>query len=158
MKALTVRPPWPWAIAAGEKLIENRGPGALRWRPQHDLVIHAGASWSYRGGGDDRVREAWARHHDVGLVGKLTPESAGMVRSAFVCVVDLVDVHPGSGCCEPWGEREYQLADGTQMKRITHLVLDNVRPLSPPVRWRRGWLGLWTIPKDGEVDVRRALA
>lgn len=151
MKALTVRQPWAWAIARGGKLIENRSPGAVSWQPRLNLAIHAGSSWSKRGATDDRVKLAWFEQYR-GLA--LSPESEPRLRGGIIlAVVDLVDVHPDAFCCRPWGESEYAHASGAQVRDVTHLVLENVRPCVPPVEYRRGMLGLWTVPESVEREV-----
>ena len=42
MKALSIRPPWPWLIIRGLKPVENRG-----WKSSYrgPLLIHAATSW-----------------------------------------------------------------------------------------------------------------
>jgi hypothetical protein len=50
---------------------------------------------------------------------------------ALVAVADLVDCHPDTGCCRPWGE-----------PGAYHLVLAHVRRLRRPIP-ARGQLGLW---------------
>lgn len=164
MKALTVRQPWAWAIARGGKHVENRSPAmAQRLRGvRGDLLIHAGAAWSTRGQGDERVRDAWYRNvpgpnglnRPVTVAGLLVhdtmsrPDPGHRIEfGAFVAVVELVDVHPDADCCRPWGESEYHHADGHLVHGVTHLVFDNVRPIdvSPCLPGR---LGLWNVPPD----------
>lgn len=150
MKGLTVRQPWAWAIAAGDKTVENRGRGAQHWQPQINVAIHAGKAWSHRGAGEWLI---W------GALGRSTvlPDDDEFVRSAIIAVVDVLDVHPWSDCCKPWGEKTYRHADGSMVQTVTHLVLDNVRRLERPVLFTRGQLGLWTVPPDVEQTVRRSL-
>lgn len=147
MKALTVRQPWAWAIAAGYKPIENRSPGAIHWQPMMNLVIHAGIAWSARGAADRRVRAAWGDEHAGSLMTPvLHPLELG--DSLALCVVDVVDVHrEHGGCCEPWGERVYANSKGALVTGVVHLVLDHVRCLRQPVDLYPGKLGLWTVPE-----------
>lgn len=128
MKALTVKQPWAWAIATGEKTVENRSRNT-----QHRglVAIHAGLAWSARGGSDARIVEL-ARTHGQPLAGD-TYE-----RGAIIAIANIVDAHPESGCCAPWGDREY---DG---KPVWHWVLEDAKPLDRPFPCR-GALGLWTV-------------
>ena len=137
-RALTVRPPWSWAIIHGGKLVENRSQGAVGWRYRGRLWIHAAKGWSGRGATDPRVVEAVLRQHPPG---SLQPEwHPGHVIGS----VELVDVHPASGCCEPWGEETYPPAnpEARPPGRVTHLILENPVPLEVPIP-ARGRLGLW---------------
>ena len=56
-------------------------------------------------------------------------------------------VHPDAGCCKPWGESAYVEHGGRERRRITHLILENPRPLAEPIPCK-GALGLWTPPAD----------
>lgn len=121
-----------------------------------DLAIHAGATWSKRGASDPRVAVRWiTRYAPLAL----SPEShSKLLGSQFLALVDLVDVHPDSGCCRPWGESEYAHANGASVRNVTHLVLDNVRVLEPSVLWTKGRLGLWTVPDGVEAKIRARVA
>lgn len=145
MKALTVQQPWAWAIIHGGKNIENR---STLWRYRGPLAIHAGMRISDRGQQSDLVRGAWSAQ---GLPTKLAErlDRYGYVAvptGAVIGVVDLVDAHPASGCCTPWGEESYVEHDGGRRVDVVHYVIENPRPIHP-VPWR-GALGLWTIPDD----------
>lgn len=131
MKAITVRQPWAWAIASGEKLVENRSRGTTYRGP---LAIHAGAAWSVRGEQDPRVKA-------LPVVRPWSPTT----RSAVIAVAELVDSHPDAQCCRPWGESEYSEAGGRTIATVHHLVLEDVRPLAVPLA-AGGALGLWTVP------------
>lgn len=146
MKALTVQQPWAWAIVHGGKLIENR---TQLWSYRGPLAIHAGARWSDRGDGSDLVHAAFHEAHPQfrsGVrCGKLPRWPFAM--GAIVGVAELVDAHPDAGCCKPWGESAYVEHGGRERRRITHLVLENPRPLPEPIPCK-GALGLWTPPAD----------
>lgn len=167
--AITVKPPWSWGIAMGAidperaKLIENRGIGYTRFKYRGPVLIHAGAAWSPRGATDLRMRNLWAGHDLIDIeVGAppipTPPRSRGRIVNsgpelgappwqrldamALIAHAELVDIHPGRGCCHPWGEDSYQAADGRHVAEVAHLVLEDVQLVSPPVGIG-GQLGLW---------------
>lgn len=133
VRAITVKQPWAWAIAAGHKLVENRSQGT-RYRGL--LLIHAGKGWSARGADDPRI------------AGVRTPGPwRDLAYGSVLAVARLVDSHPDAGCCRPWGESEYSEAGGRVRTVVHHLVLEDVRALEQPVP-ARGALGLWRPPGD----------
>lgn len=75
----------------------------------------------------------------------------------MIAVAEIVDAHPAAGCCEPWGEETYVNASGRFETDVTHLVLEDIRPLRRPV-FTRGSLGLWTPPYEVAVEIDLALA
>lgn len=134
MKGLTVKQPWAWAIVNGGKTVENR---KQVWSYRGPLAIHAGRTWSDRGAVSDLVHHAWAQHGLNGGVQAGLLQRHWFPHSSVIGVVDLVDCHVADGCCGPWGES----GEG----RITHLVLENPRPVAPiPCS---GALGLWSVPE-----------
>jgi hypothetical protein len=140
VKALTIRQPYAWAVARGDKLVENRTrPVSFRG----DVAIHAGAAW-YRGAErDPNVIDLWRLYF-----GSARPDAADLAAQGWwrcvICVADLYDSHaPEPGCCaSPWAD------PGAG----AHLLLRDVRRLE---RWApaRGALGLWTLPDDVERAV-----
>lgn len=157
MKALTVRQPWAWAIFNG-KPIENR---TQMWKHRGPLLIHAGARISERGLRSPLVRNAYAwaetSNYDV-------DECDDWELGAIIGMVDLVDVHHavdrsivGLGpmtppCCDSlWAE-----FIGASPRPITHLVLENPRPIEPV--YTPGRLGLWEPKPDVVREVERRLA
>ena len=156
MKALTVQQPWAWAIFHG-KNVENR---TQQWRYRGPLAIHAGARWSEHGCTDERVLRAYTKYlgfehwegqwggHTYGAIEPDFDTDRELINlSAIIGVVDLVDSHPDAGCCRPWGESAYAEHGGRERRAVTHLVLENPRPLTEPIPCR-GALGLWTPPAD----------
>lgn len=137
MPALTIKPPWAYAIFHLGKTVENRTWRPLgRWRHYRGpLLLHAGVGLD-RAARDPRTGERF-------------PEVAYQVRGALVGVVVLTGAHPpgilapsgdpDTGCspvqgglCTPWGQDD-----------AFHWVL------ASPVKFRRpvycaGALGLWT--------------
>jgi hypothetical protein len=132
MKALTVRPPWSWAIARGHKAIENRSWSTTYRGP---LAIHAAAKWD--DAGEDALRYVVGRIRIDG--GELPPNlRADLPYSGTGCVVAIVDLvaictraRREQDCdCGPWAEpwqAHWHLAN----PRLHHV---------PDVR---GQLGLW---------------
>lgn len=132
MKALTVRPPWAWAIAVGAKPVENR-----TWSTRHrgQVAVHAAARSDL--GADDGLPDlVWDAYRDrFPLPPKWpTPEQAAeydarwagpagvawKTRSAVLAVADLTgicaeSVNAAGPCdCGPWavpGRWHWQLAD-----------------------------------------------
>ncbi len=144
MRALTVQQPWAWAIFNG-KDIENR---TQQWGYRGPLAIHAGNRWSERGGESQLIDAAWqAATEGAGAAEYGRQSTAWVARGAILGVVDLVDVHPSSGCCAPWGESSYVEHGGRERRQIVHLVLENPRMLAEPIPCR-GALGLWTPAAD----------
>ena len=143
MKALTVQQPWAWSIIHGGKLIENR---TQQWSYRGPLAIHAGMRDSNRGFTSPIVAGA-VRSTDDGGPDHCGRWRRGLTYGAILGVVDLVDCHPNAGCCTPWGEAGYTEHRGRIRTHITHLVLENPRPLADPIPCR-GQLGLWTPPAD----------
>lgn len=148
MRCLTVQQPWAWAIFHG-KLVENR---TQLWGYRGTLAIHAGSRWSDRGGDSRLIRDAF-REAAPDYKGPYIPEwlfkerMPGVVSSAIIGLVDLVDCHPEAGCCAPWGESSYVEHGGRERRRVTHLVLESPRELPEPIPCR-GALGLWNPPAD----------
>lgn len=147
IKAITVKQPWAWAIFNG-KNIENR---TACWTYRGPLVIHAGLRASERGMADPRVRAAMLAGgydpRDYRWDPRESGAGPGMEYGAVIGVVDLVDCHPDSACCRPWGESAYVEQGGRERRCVTHLVLENPRLFDEPIACR-GALGLWTPPSD----------
>jgi hypothetical protein len=156
VKAITIRQPWAWCVAAGHKPVENR-TRAVSYRG--DVAVHAGLRWSAEGQRDPRVRGAWtaarlanpARNYQLG---RLRPESPAFTFGAVLAVAELADCHPATdGCCTSlW-------ADPPRAGlRVHHLVLANLRPLRAPVPAAGRQPVPWTLPAEAENAVRAALA
>lgn len=152
IRALTVKPPWSWAIAHGRKTIENRS-----WATQYrgPIAIHAGKAWDGDGESSPHVQSAWRRfvaelppmkcHH-----GPLRRESLWMHSGAVVAVADLVDV-----CTVQGGHTSCDCGQWAAPFQC-HWRLDNVRPLAEPVS-AKGALSLWRLPDDVDAAVRAQL-
>jgi hypothetical protein len=118
MKALTVRPPWAWAILHAGKAVENRGK---RTNHRGPLVIHAG-----------RVVVALERFP----TGVAVPPEAIRVTGALVGLVELIDCRPVADLGDnPWASGPWCW------------VLANPRPLSEPIPFA-GMVGLFDVPDD----------
>lgn len=152
MRALTVQQPWAWAIIHGGKDIENR---TQLWKYRGPLAIHAGARLSERG--CELVPDLLDQADQPDLLAQYA--ATELVYGAIIGTVQLVDVHPAQGywtrdnewrlgCCDdtPWAETGYTEHGGRQRRDITHLVLEDPRPVDPiPCKGR---LGLWTPDQD----------
>ncbi|MCV7208358.1 ASCH domain-containing protein [Mycolicibacterium canariasense] len=144
MRALTVQQPWASAIIHAGKTIENR---TQLWAYRGPLAIHAGRLWSDRGENSTVLRDAFRALYPAWNGGKLPRWSFPM--GVIIGVVDLVDVHRATDCCTPWGQYGISYAEPGQRRprQVTHLVLENPRPLPEPIPCR-GALGLWTPTVD----------
>lgn len=179
--ALSVRPPWSWAIAHGPKDVENRTGGVALWRralAAEGLLIHASAGWSRRGA--QRVAPEWwgkAGHapatltEDWGATPLPSPDRvAGMLvhrsiampdpqlrihHAAVVAACQVVDVHQAEPqCCpSPWAELHYTDAGGQLRRDVVHLVLANRRALPHDGIPAKGRLGLWRPDPELLADV-----
>ena len=129
MHVLTVQQPWAWAIALGQKDVENRS-----WNTHYrgPVAIHAGKMV-------DAVAYEFAPMHrllsECGIPVPRVPYT--LERGAIVAVVDLVDVVPDSK--SEWA-----------MPGFHHWVLEKARRLTKPIPYRGG-LGLLRLA-DGAVE------
>jgi hypothetical protein len=145
VKALTVRQPWAWAIAAGHKDVENR-----TWQTSYRglLAIHAGRTWAPA----EEKRACRELLEDPGVVepGCYVPDRHLLAEGAIVAVVNLVGIcslGDSARCrCSGWG------AIGQH-----HWRLRNVEALAEPIPWR-GAQGLWEIDLPGYEPVDRERA
>jgi len=101
MRALSIRQPWAWAIAAGLKRIENR-----TWRVSYrgPLAIHAA-----------RLQETSAYPRCERLAGRPVPRHLAL--GAVIAVAQLVDIVRRTD--DPWAEGPWCW------------VLDDVQPICP---------------------------
>jgi hypothetical protein len=132
LRVLSVRRPWANLIVAGHKTIENRSwTTGYRGR----LVIHAGRTW---------VPTAAELSRGMGITEFAT---AAASPGGYLGTVEVLDVHPATGCCDPWGFQD----PGT-----FHWVLGDARPFDIPIPGP-GRLGLHRAP-DHLLDVVTASA
>lgn len=143
LRAITLRPEWAAAVAAGAKTVENRAVN-IRWRGE--IAIHAGVTSDPDASRDSRL---------IALLG----DRPNVPHGAIVAVADLVGCHqaeqpddPSLTCCEPWGMRVYR------DKPAWHLMLADIRRLPVPVPCR-GYLHIgWWVKDHVEATVRAQLA
>jgi hypothetical protein len=121
-RALSVRRPWANLIFAG-KTVENR-----TWVTEHrgEIVVHAAQAWAPSGA---------TLAAELGIAGFDDPHRC---PSGYLGTVRVVDVHPATGCCAPWGQHE----PGTY-----HWVLADPCLFDEPVPGR-GQLSLYWLPAD----------
>ncbi len=142
LRAITVRPPYSWAIAVGAKTTENRGR-EVYW--DGEFAVHAGAATHPDGERDSRILNLLNVHG-----------TQDFARGAILAVAELVDCHQAAAdgfdpCCSPWGMHTYN------GRPAWHLGLANIRRLAVPVPCR-GQLSVgWRVPADIEAAVRRQL-
>lgn len=119
MKALVVRQPWAWAIASGQKTIENR-----TWPTPYrgPLLIVAGLSKASLKEGRDLIR---------GL-----PSDSDLLFGFAIATVNLVRCVPLSQCPES------RFAEGPWC-----WILEEVRAVAEPFRVK-GQLGLFNVPMN----------
>ncbi len=88
MKALSIRQPWAWLIAAGEKPVENRS-----WTHPHrgPLLIHASLSF-------DDAGYKWVKRHFPRL---RMPTPSKYALGAIIGTVDMAGC-VGSECRSVW--------------------------------------------------------
>jgi hypothetical protein len=127
IRALTIKQPWAFLIAAGIKDVENR-----TWAPRQfpgALLIHAGAGFDRMALLRPEVRTE--------LEAQSWPEWP-LPAGAVIAVAGTVKAHRDSigGHCDPWGEDD-----------CWHWELSNVRLLPEPVP-AKGRLGLWRPDED----------
>lgn len=161
-RLLTVREPWASAIIYGEKDVENRSQGFPK-KFRGPLWIHTSKSYSERGRRDERILETFPKGTRRGYAVRHVPAYGGIAPwpflSGFVIgLVDVVDIHPASGCCAPWGEETYPPAnpEGRPPGTVTHLRLENRRDLGRPIP-ARGALGIWRADADLDFELELAL-
>ncbi len=131
------------AIAALGKRIENRTWGTSYRGP---IAIHAGASIMPPG------HPFWRFAPYRTALAEATASQRDWLdhRGVIVALADLVDVHEcaSPACCAPWGE---------SAEFSVHWVLENVRPLSTPVKLRGG-LGLRHVDEVTQLAILREAA
>lgn len=136
MRVLTVRQPWAWSIALGEKDVENR-----TWNTHYrgPIAIHAAASV------DDEAYLFPAVHRMLAEAG-IRPRDveSTLVRGAIVAVADLTDVVTDSE--SSWA-----------MPGAYHWLLANTRRLTKPIQYR-GALGLNRVPDAITLLIESELA
>lgn len=111
--------------------------------PRHDIENRA-QLWSYRGplaihAATDGPTAAATRRSStrpgIPRSPNCTVAEYGQIsrlwtaRGEILGVVDLVDVHPDTGCHAPWGESSYVEHGGRERRRIIHLT-----SRTPPAR------------------------
>ena len=127
-RALTVRQPWAFAIAAGAKDVENRS-----WSSSHRgwLAIHASST----------LADAGEDAHCAQLLvaaGVAPPATTQLARSAVVAVVFVRDILPP----------EQPLDSDWAQRGCFHWLLRDARPLALPVPCA-GQKNIWAL--SGEV-------
>jgi hypothetical protein len=115
LRALSIRPPWAWAIAHAGEHIENRS-----WTTKYrgPLAIHASLSF-----------KDWELELLENILGRRIDPSR-FVTGAIVATARLADVVPLGRCSSRWAVGPFCW------------VLRDIRPLARPI-YVTGSLGLW---------------
>ncbi len=115
LRALTLRPPWAWAIIRARKRIENR-----TWTTHYrgPLAIHSSS------------KLALADVHRLERILGRRIDPSRLVRGAIMATANLVDIVPTERCRGRWVSGPYCW------------VLRDVRPLKSPI-YVTGALQLW---------------
>lgn len=150
MNAVTLYPPWPWAITHGEKRIENRG-----WAPSEpslvrgdELAIHAAARQRF----DDEAVGYFEELQGQGLGGFREPvPHEGFAASAVVAVVRYWGFI--TKCPSPESSQGVWWVPGTKCG----WVFDEMTCLPSPVACR-GRQKRWQVPLEVEELVEEQMA
>ncbi|ALJ98716.1 ASCH domain-containing protein [Burkholderia thailandensis] len=126
MKALSVRQPWAWLLAAGHKNIENR-----TWVTSYrgPLLIHASKGMTHQ-----EYEDCMAFAIRAGLRAYF-PRREDLERGGIVGVVDLVACFESNGRLSPW-----------HIEGCYGFAVSNARQL--PFIPYTGRLGIFDVPDD----------
>jgi hypothetical protein len=149
LRALTVRPPWSWALLHG-KDVENRSWGPPPWL--REFALHAGSRSRWDPDGEDSplVRRAW---HDywapLGDVPPLNRRTEHVTFGAITALATLGDrTHDARGtrgcACSRWAAAD-----------SWHWMPERITALAEPIPCA-GHLGLWPVTGEAENAVRAA--
>lgn len=164
MRALTLRQPWPWAIAEQGKNVENR-PWRTRYRGL--LAIHAGRALD---GDVNEIADAMldqmaaralrAIAAECTLAQRITDRAKHMRLSRIHAVAELAGCHHSDECMLPASAVIPGTWTGCSRWAVRgqwHFELRNVHALAEPVPCHPGKLGLWRLPDEVESAVRAQL-
>lgn len=128
MKALSIRPPWVYAIFHLGKAVENRGDHALGWRKYRGpLVIHASKTWDQKG--YEFLTE---------YMGEYVPSRELHVFGALQGIVNFTGIITSREELETPEDRRWFSGD-------VGLVFEDPREFKTPIPWR-GQLGIFDVP------------
>ena len=134
MKAISIRPPWAWAILNAKKDIENR-----TWRTKILGTVAVHASQTMR---RSEYAEALRKIKTVSPRVKVPPYES-MSRGAIIGVVDIVG-------CEPTTKSKWHA------RGHYGFLLANPRALRRPVPCK-GSLSFWEVPENIAKRISREL-
>lgn len=157
--ALTVRPPWSWALLHG-KTVENRS-----WEMTYrgPLWLHAGSRsrWDPAGADSPLVQEAWLKVTGFPDVPHGTAKDIGLHRNsdripfgAITALLEVTGCHHDAECGQP--EKGKWTCSPWSAFGQFHIEVRVIQELPEPVPCR-GMLGLWRLPGDVEAQVRKQL-
>jgi hypothetical protein len=134
MKAISIRPPWAWAILHAGKDIENR-----TWKTnlRGTVAVHASRAMS-RPDYESAAKEI----RKIAPRAKMPPFDA-MVRGAIVGLVEIVD-------CEKRTKSKWHIP------KHYGFLLAKPRALPKSISWK-GRLGFWDVPDKIAQSIARQL-
>ena len=151
MLALTLKHPWPFAVARLGKDVENR-----TWRPRglsvgQWFIIHGGAQPTSKGQAVAIYQEA------VLLIAEHGRISAFREHSATDILDDVLDCSGVVAACKFGGVVTDPASGGDWFEGPIGWRLTDVFVLPEPIACK-GAQGLWTLPDDVRAEVRRQYA
>lgn len=164
--ALTVRPPWSWALLR-DKPVENRS-----WEMKYrgPLWLHSGARsrWDPDGAASPLVRQAWDRYLREEVPGwpglpvsdvELGRRTTLMAFGAVTALIEVTGCHHSGECMLPPASESPRTRSGCSPWAVRgqwHIERRVLSVLPEPVPCK-GALGLWPLPEDVEKNVRAQL-
>jgi hypothetical protein len=134
MKAISVRPPWAWAILHANKDVENR---TWKTNMRGTIAIHASRTMNRS------YYEAAAKEIKKAAPNAKVPPYETMVQGAIIGLVDVVG-------CEERSNSKWHVANHYGF------VLAKPRALSEPIPCN-GRLNFWEVPDDIARRILREL-
>lgn len=167
MRALTIHAPWAWGICYLGKDIENRSRPFPAKLLGQDICIHAGSErhWKLKKMAEVvRAASPMTGKHleNFQRVFCAGPERYAMERTRFcsaIVAVVRIDKYEAPRLLTTYGAPGWNVSDfmeGWRRYDCWGWRLSNIRVIEP-VPYRRGALGLWTVPADVEAIVQERL-
>lgn len=129
MKVITLIQPWATLIALGEKTIETRS-----WSTNYrgTIAIHAGKKI-------DKSVFNLPYYKEIFLENNITADN--IITSSIICTCDIADVKPTEELISIISEKE--IVFGNYSPDRFGWILNNIKPITPPITKVKGMLGFW---------------